>query len=71
MKPLLTLLRNHGYVFMIVGMAITALGAFILFQAQRAAVEKTTGLIIGITGLIIYLLGRIGIFYRNSLRKKK
>ncbi|MFP4418029.1 MAG: hypothetical protein ACOC4C_05005 [Fibrobacterota bacterium] len=71
MKQLWTFLRTHGYTIMVIGMAMTAAGAYILFQAQRVDSSRTLGLTIGITGLAIYLTGRIGILYRNSLKKKK
>ncbi len=64
-------LREHGYAVMIVGMAVTALGAIMLFQSQRTGgITRQPALAIGIAGVAIYVLGRVAVLFRRNRPRK-
>jgi hypothetical protein len=57
---------------MVIGMAVTAAGAFLLFQAQRGGgFSRQAALVIGICGVVVYVIGRVAVMFKRRAKPAK
>lgn len=60
MKKILTFLRSHGFLLMGAGMVLALAGIFVLMEPRnRLGITRTAALAVGITGFVLYFVGRV------------
>lgn len=71
MKKLLQFIVDYAYVIMLCGMIVGITGLLLLIRAKSIDGSREAGLIIGIVGIVIYILGRIAHAYKRKYSQKK
>jgi hypothetical protein len=69
MKRIWEFIGDHAYIFMLLGMIIGITGLLFLMKFDKTGGPKSDALVLGIIGIIIYLIGRISLFFKNKRKK--
>ena len=72
MDKIAQFLKKYGFTVMLTGVTIALLSVLVIMKFQYGhPVEKKVALAIGITGFVIYIAGRVGVFLERQDSKKK
>lgn len=71
MKKIGEFLQNYAFVFMLIGMAVAFIGVLNLMQIQKTGAPKGMAITISLCGLLLYILGRISLFFKSKKRSNK
>ncbi|MBN1983264.1 MAG: hypothetical protein JW795_17140 [Chitinivibrionales bacterium] len=64
-------IQNNPYVLMIVGMVLLLSGVFLMIEARNSGGSKQLAATLGIAGVVVYLIGRIGIMLQRRAKSSK
>ncbi len=68
MKRVVRFFITHGYILMGIGMVLALAGVFFLMHPRhRYGPERTVSLAVGITGFVLYALGRVCVVLERRL----
>jgi hypothetical protein len=68
MKRFVRFFVTHGYVWMGIGMVLALAGVFFLMNPRhRLGLERTVSLAVGITGFVLYFVGRVCVVLERRL----
>ncbi|MBD3242479.1 MAG: hypothetical protein GF331_17960 [Chitinivibrionales bacterium] len=72
MKKILSFIQSHGFVLMGIGMVLALAGIFVLMEPRnRLGITRSAALAVGITGFVLYFIGRVGVAMERRRPRKR